>query len=157
MDTPSSFDSSAPVDPSEPHENVAPRQEEEQDTESSEGGSQQQPLTSFTVILTLVLIGLTIRWWHLTHQRPEPLFWENAEGTPLFQVDVNEATWVEWIQLRGIGVTLAHRIVADREFNGPFESIDDVQRVEGIGPVTLQEIRPALTMKDTVSQPLTTD
>ena len=62
-----------------------------------------------------------------------------------FRVDVNRATWVEWMQLEGIGELTARRIVADRDQRGPFRNIDDVDRVPGIGPQTLATIRPWLT------------
>ena len=61
-----------------------------------------------------------------------------------YRVDVNKATWVEWMQLEGIGEVLARRIVADQEENGPFESVDDIARVRGIGPKKLEAIRPWL-------------
>ncbi|MBX3444536.1 MAG: helix-hairpin-helix domain-containing protein [Planctomyces sp.] len=61
-----------------------------------------------------------------------------------YQVDINSATWVEWMQLDGIGEALARRIVEDREANGVFASIEDVARVRGIGPATLDRIRPHL-------------
>jgi competence protein ComEA len=63
-----------------------------------------------------------------------------------YRIDVNTATWVEWAQLDGIGEALAERIVADREANGPFKSVDDLRRVKGIGPKTLARIRPYLTL-----------
>jgi competence protein ComEA len=59
-----------------------------------------------------------------------------------FQIDANSATWVEWGQINGIGDGLARRIVADREQNGPFRSVDDLGRVKGIGPKTLEHLRP---------------
>jgi len=65
-----------------------------------------------------------------------------------FRLDVNEVTWVEWVQMDGIGETLGHRIVEDRETNGPFRSIDDIQRVKGIGPKTLEKMRPWLTISE---------
>lgn len=68
-------------------------------------------------------------------------------GQYQYAVDINEATWVEWAQFDGIGETLAKRIVADRQTNGRFETIDDLQRVKGIGPKKLAEIRPYLTME----------
>ncbi len=61
-----------------------------------------------------------------------------------FQIDINSATWVEWMQLDGIGETTARNIIADRETNGPFLSISDVQRVKGIGPATLKKMQPSL-------------
>lgn len=64
----------------------------------------------------------------------------------VYQLDINEANWVEWMQLDGVGDVLARRIVADREENGPFTSIDDLDRVKGIGPATLERLRPHLMM-----------
>ena len=68
-------------------------------------------------------------------------------GEYQYAVDINEATWVEWAQFDGIGETLARRIVADRQSNGPFEGIDDLRRVKGIGPKKLAQIRPYLTLE----------
>lgn len=64
-----------------------------------------------------------------------------------YQLDVNSATWVEWALLDGIGPQLAKQIVADRDARGPFRSIDDVDRVRGIGPKTMDKIRPWLRVK----------
>jgi competence protein ComEA len=61
-----------------------------------------------------------------------------------FEVDINAADWPELIQLPGIGSTLAHRIVDSRRTLGPFADIDDLRRVRGIGPKTLEQIRPFL-------------
>lgn len=61
-----------------------------------------------------------------------------------YRIDVNTATWVEWIQLPNIGETLARRIIEDRERHGPFESVEDLQRVKGIGPKTIENLRPYL-------------
>ncbi len=106
-----------------------------------------------TGCLVVALVVLTVQWWQLTTERPAPLPWEHGETfAKLFRVDVNNATWVEWIQLEGIGETMAHRIVADRKANGPFDSIDDLQRVDGIGPSTLDRIRSSLTMTPTSSE-----
>jgi len=61
-----------------------------------------------------------------------------------YKIDVNDATWVEWMQLEGIGDQLARRIVADRDEHGPFRSVNDITRVKGIGPKTLGKIREHL-------------
>ena len=47
-----------------------------------------------------------------------------AERQYDFRVDINHASWIEWMQLDGIGEVLARRIVADRKDHGPFASID---------------------------------
>jgi competence protein ComEA len=44
----------------------------------------------------------------------------------------------------GIGEQLSKRIVADREANGPFRDFDDLRRVRGIGPKTLDGMKPYL-------------
>ena len=41
-------------------------------------------------------------------------------------------------------MNISKRIVEDREANGPFESIEALQRVKGIGPKTIERIRPWL-------------
>jgi competence protein ComEA len=61
-----------------------------------------------------------------------------------YVVDVNSATWPELAQLPGIGETLARRIVDSREQDGPFSDPKDLRRVRGIGPKTLQRLRPYL-------------
>ena len=61
-----------------------------------------------------------------------------------FRIDINSASWVEWTQIEGIGEATANKIIADRESNGSFKSIDDLLRVKGIGPKTLEKMRPFL-------------
>ncbi|MCA9060338.1 MAG: helix-hairpin-helix domain-containing protein [Planctomycetaceae bacterium] len=95
--------------------------------------------------LIIFLSIFAIEWVWLKLQHPVPLEVERSpEFHELFSVDINTATWVDWIQLEGIGQTLAHRIVADRKINGPFQSVDELQRVSGIGPKTLERLRPWL-------------
>jgi competence protein ComEA len=59
-----------------------------------------------------------------------------------FQVDVNHADWPELIQLPGVGEVLAQRLIAERDANGAFRDFDDLSRVRGLGPRTLERIRP---------------
>lgn len=57
-------------------------------------------------------------------------------------LDLNQAGIEELQRLPGIGPTLASRIVADRAAQGPFRSVGDLLRVRGIGPKTLEKLRP---------------
>jgi competence protein ComEA len=57
------------------------------------------------------------------------------------RLNVNTATAAELELLPGIGPALAGRIVDDRRANGPFKSVDDLDRVKGIGPKILERIR----------------
>lgn len=67
-----------------------------------------------------------------------------ADQRARFQVDLNTAQWPELAQLPGIGQTLARRIVQSRTEEGPFPDHEALQRVRGIGPKTLDQIRPYL-------------
>jgi competence protein ComEA len=70
---------------------------------------------------------------------------DRADRRPAqFQLDINEADWPELSVLPEIGETLARRIVESREKEGPFADLDDLERVRGIGPKTLEQIRPYL-------------
>lgn len=64
--------------------------------------------------------------------------------TVQFQVDINSADWPELVQLPGIGEKLAKRIVDSRQADGPFLDHRDLMRVRGIGPKTLENVRPFL-------------
>jgi len=43
--------------------------------------------------------------------------------------------------LPGVGPATASQIIREREANGPFSSIDDLTRVSGIGPGTVEKLR----------------
>jgi competence protein ComEA len=60
-------------------------------------------------------------------------------------VDMDVATAEEIETLRGIGPSLARRIVADRDTLGPFGSLDGLQRVKGVGPRLAQRIDSSVT------------
>lgn len=60
-------------------------------------------------------------------------------GTTL---DVNSATAADLELLPGIGPALAQRIVDDRARSGPFRTVEDLDRVRGIGPRTVERLRP---------------
>lgn len=59
-----------------------------------------------------------------------------------YRVDLNKARRSELLQLPGIGPALAERIEAYRDEAGGFRSVEELARVRGIGPATLQRLRP---------------
>ncbi|WP_380167679.1 helix-hairpin-helix domain-containing protein [Jannaschia sp. R86511] len=72
---------------------------------------------------------------------------QDAGGTaPGALVDLNRADVAALDALPGIGPALAGRIVAFREEQGPFVSVDDVTSVSGIGPAVLADIRDLVTV-----------
>jgi competence protein ComEA len=61
-------------------------------------------------------------------------------------INVNTATADELQRLPGIGPVTAQAIVAARG-RAPFQSLHDLDRVKGIGPKTLEKIRPFVVLK----------
>ena len=119
----------------------------------SQTGSQSRPhwllrrADQVTVaVLVLAGLGATVGWWvSQGGWRGRLIEVERAEPrTARFQVDVNQADWPELVQLPGIGPTLARRIVQSRQADGPFVDHEDLTRVRGIGPKTLEGVRPYL-------------
>jgi competence protein ComEA len=71
-----------------------------------------------------------------------------AQAVPAFgatQVDINSADAKTLAQaLDGVGLVKAEAIVAYRNAHGPFESVDDLAKVKGIGPRIIEENREAI-------------
>jgi competence protein ComEA len=61
--------------------------------------------------------------------------------------NLNKADRAELEQVPGIGPTLAREIEDHRNKKGPFKSVDELRQVKGIGPVTLDKIRPFLRIE----------
>lgn len=67
---------------------------------------------------------------------------EPAAATAVGPVDVNGASAVELESLPQIGPATAARILAYRREHGPFQDLDDLRRVSGIGERTVAKLRP---------------
>lgn len=61
------------------------------------------------------------------------------------KINLNTATVEELQTLEGIGKILAKRIVEYREENGPFERIEEIKRVKGIGNKIFEKIKDRIT------------
>lgn len=95
--------------------------------------------------IAVSLMGLGGWWVWQGRIRGRLIEIEQAEPIAIeTKIDINKADWPELALMPGIGETLAHRIVDDRAENGPFLEIDDLRRVRGIGPVTLEGMKPYL-------------
>mgnify|MGYP001812189286 CR=1 FL=1 len=69
---------------------------------------------------------------------------DRRSGTTDHGVDLNRANAVELEALPGVGPVLASRIVAYRDLNGPFEAVEDLLDVGGIGEAKLAAMRDAI-------------
>lgn len=56
------------------------------------------------------------------------------------RLDLNHATAEQLEAMPGIGPSMAHRIVEDREQNGPFHKVSDLSRVKGMGRSTVEKL-----------------
>jgi competence protein ComEA len=116
----------------------------------------ESPFSRRSVQLTIAGFGLVASCWQAVELgrsirrdqiRRQPI--QPAErwgelagrGHPLIQIDLNRAEFGEISLLPGVGSVLARRIIQHRRQHGPFESVDALGRVEGIGNRTLQGIR----------------
>ena len=61
-------------------------------------------------------------------------------------IDLNTAPAEQLELLPGIGPARAAAIIADRQAMGPFRTVDDLQRIRGIGPATVESLRPYVSL-----------
>ena len=61
------------------------------------------------------------------------------------KININQASPEELTQLKGIGEAIAGRIIAYRQQNGPFKSIEEIKNVKGIGDKKFEQIKDSIT------------
>jgi competence protein ComEA len=62
-------------------------------------------------------------------------------------IPLNQAGAEALAIIPGISHSLAHRIVEFRDSNGPFQSLNDLDRVKGVGPKKLERFRSCLCIE----------
>lgn len=81
----------------------------------------------------------------VTGGEPAPPIGELAPG---HKININTATATELDTLPGIGPAFAQRIIDYRDANGPFQSIEEIILVSGIGNATYDKIKDLITLGD---------
>jgi len=71
--------------------------------------------------------------------------WFAISGVALAVVNINTATKEELTSLKGVGEKRAQEIINYRTKNGPFKTVDDLEKVPGIGPGIMKQIRSEVT------------
>jgi competence protein ComEA len=77
------------------------------------------------IIVVVAIIGF-VGWWKITHN-PSTMI-----------VDINHASAAELSYLPGIGDKTAEGIIKNR----PYKTIEDLEKVHGIGKKTIEKIKP---------------
>jgi competence protein ComEA len=67
-------------------------------------------------------------------------------GSAVAAVNINTATKDELTSLKGIGEKRAQEIIDYRKKNGDFKSVDELEKVPGIGPGIMKQIRSEVTV-----------
>lgn len=82
----------------------------------------------------LLLSGAVIKAVNLNREEP-------TKEEVVLEVNINTANIGQLIEIKGIGLKTAERIIDYRQNNGPFESLDDLKKIKGIGDKKLSMIR----------------
>ena len=96
---------------------------------SGSGGGVQKLL-----MIAVIAIPLAIGAWQLYKKFAK----ESAPGEGGLVVNVNLATQQELETIPGVGPVLAREIIRGR----PYDKVEDLDRVKGIGPYTFNSVRP---------------
>lgn len=64
------------------------------------------------------------------------------------EMNLNTVTEEELAKVSDIGAQRAHKIVEYRDRHGKFNSVDDLQNVEGFGDTLVNDLRLSLTVSD---------
>jgi len=63
------------------------------------------------------------------------------------KIDINTASAEDLMKIKGIGRTIAERIVEYRYKSGAFYSIDDIKNVRGVGVALFEKIKRKITVE----------
>lgn len=106
-------------------------------------------LFSLVVALVIIVLGCANYYYYYTDQPPpEQHVILDARGAAmgtkeflrLAAININTATVDELKELPGIGDVISARIVAYREEHGFFSSVEELDKVRGIGPKTVHKL-----------------
>lgn len=70
-----------------------------------------------------------------------------SSNTTIPPININTADVSDLERLPGIGPSLAGKIVEFRQLNGPFETVEQLLEVSGIGPSKLDEIKEHIVVR----------
>jgi competence protein ComEA len=99
------------------------------------------------LLLGAAIALLAVHAWSYQRWASRPTDLDPARA-PAYRVNLNRADRAELLQLPGVGPKLAARIEAYRRENGGFRGVDELRKVQGIGPAALARLRPWVCVED---------
>ena len=125
---------------------------------------------ALSILLLATLLGLAIWGPHLLRVQgaasdpPAQWIWANGSETiqapqghrprplervsPGSRINPNQAGEEELKRLPGIGPVLAVRIIRYRQRFGPFQDVEELKKVDGIGEKRFERIRPWISVRE---------
>lgn len=89
----------------------------------------------------IALLAATVVHWQ-THPARRDQIQPQSTG---YRIDINQADIATLSLLSGISSKLGEFIVEHRQAHGPFRSLEDLDAIRFIGPVTMRKIEPYIT------------
>ena len=103
----------------------------------------QSRLASWVLIATLVS-NFSLQTANIALAKPaQPAV---SESQSFEVVSINKASSEDLQKVRGIGPSLAERIITYRTTSGGFKSLDELKQVRGIGDLKFEKIKNQITM-----------
>ncbi len=62
------------------------------------------------------------------------------------KININTAGLEELDNITGVGLVIGQRIIDHRNTNGPFQKIEDIKNVKGIGDITFEKMKDEITI-----------
>ena len=96
-----------------------------------------------------LFVGIVASWYFKSHPKSMTVPLNLKERTLMSKepIDINIADFNQLNSISGIGPTLAEAILDYRKNNGPFQEINDLLKVKGIGKKKLEKIETHILIK----------
>lgn len=98
-------------------------------------------------VFLAIVVGLLAFRGYANHLGARP-----TEPAKVDLIDLNTADPSELAQVPGVGPKMAEAIVDHRRLHGPFQSVDELKNVHGVGPITFEKIRNAFRVSELPQQ-----
>jgi competence protein ComEA len=82
---------------------------------------------------------------------PAPSGTANSSGKNTGKININKADENELQNLPGVGPAKAAAIIQYRKENGPFQTVEDIKKISGIGDKTFEKLKESISVQKPIS------